>query len=566
MKKTVVLIFVSVFFFAGCKPANFISPAMEETAIENQPVFSATDDLERQLYESFYTAARTVPNFGETRGAILPHHLTAGYIPATFFKYLEKQKPSLVVILGPDHYFRGNGRPLTASGDWLTVFGQTRGSNDLAERLKAGGFVAIDDAAVNADQSISALAPFITKSAPQAKLLPIIFDRNVPNEAVDRLAERLFVLLPADAVLVASVDFSHYLPWSTANFHDELSQVAINNFDYARLPALDTDAPAGLRAFFRLMEKFEAKKIAFALSDNSAHLMNDSSLEETTSYYAPFFVAGENVPEKTASLLNFGDMMLDRNVKKQIDLNGGADYIFEALAGKENRFFQGVDIISANLEGPFANFRRETTKEIAFCFNPSLLPTLKKYNFGIFSQANNHSLDMGSAGFEESKKNLAAAGFDFYGSQYRVDAESLLVKRVGDYNIAFIGLNDTNSPIDLEKVRTLINQARSGSVIPAKAGIQDENNMDSRWSLPRATTRGGNDNVGAEFVVINIHWGEEYKEISNNRQRFLAHALIDAGADVIIGHHPHVIQEMEVYKNRPIFYSLGNFVFDQYFS
>lgn len=539
MKKVFGIILVSFLFFAGCKPANFVSPAIEETAIGNQPVFSATDP-ERQLYENFYAAARTVPDFGQTRGAILPHHLTTGYIPATFFKYLEKQKPSLVVILGPDHNFRGDGRPLTASGDWLTTFGQTHGAEELAERLKSGGFAAIDDAAINADQSISALVPFIAKSAPQAKLLPIIFDRNVPDEAIDRLAERLFVLLPADAVIIASVDFSHYLPWSTANFHDELSQVAINNFDYARLPTLDTDAPAGLRAFFRLMEKFEAKKIAFALTDNSARLTNNPSLEETTSYYAPFFAAGENQTEKIASLLNFGDMMLDRNVKKQIDAKG-PDYIFEVLAGEERRFFTGIDLVSANLEGPFANWRRPTTKEIAFCFDPTLLPTLKKYNFGIFSQANNHSLDMSSAGFEESKKNLAAAGFDFYGSQYRVDAGSLLVKRVGDYNVAFIGLNDTNSPIDLEQAQKLIGESK----------CHPERSEGS---------------VCADFVVINIHWGEEYKEISNSRQRFLAHKLIDAGADAIIGHHPHVIQEMEVYKNRPIFYSLGNFVFDQYFS
>jgi poly-gamma-glutamate synthesis protein (capsule biosynthesis protein) len=70
----------------------------------------------------------------------------------------------------------------------------------------------------------------------------------------------------------------------------------------------------------------------------------------------------------------------------------------------------------------------------------------------------------------------------------------------------------------------------------------------------------------SDLVVVNIHWGDEYKTISNARQRALAHRMIDAGADIIIGHHPHVVEEMEIYHNRPIFYSLGNFVFDQYFS
>ena len=66
--------------------------------------------------------------------------------------------------------------------------------------------------------------------------------------------------------------------------------------------------------------------------------------------------------------------------------------------------------------------------------------------------------------------------------------------------------------------------------------------------------------------MVNAHWGEEYSAQFNRLQQELAHGFIDAGADAVIGHHPHVAQGMEVYKNKPIFYSLGNFVFDQYFS
>ncbi len=236
--------------------------------------------------------------------------------------------------------------------------------------------------------------------------------------------------------------------------------------------------------------------------------------------------------ERTASILNFGDMMLDRNVRNMIEKNG-EDYLFANLVAEENNIFTGMDAVSANLEGPFADKRRPTTKSIAFRFNPDLLPMLKKYNFSLFSHANNHTYDMGAAGFEEAKKNLDAAGFEFYGSQYKVNNDSLLIKKIGDFNFGFIGINDTNSPVEILKVVDLIKNARNQAV---------------------------------DFVIINAHWGQEYKEISNKRQRELAHAFIDAGADVVIGHHPHVVQEMEVYNNRPIFYSLGNFIFDQYFS
>ena len=235
---------------------------------------------------------------------------------------------------------------------------------------------------------------------------------------------------------------------------------------------------------------------------------------------------------KTASLLNFGDLMLDRNVKKQIDANK-ADYVFKKLAEESNTFFKGIDVISANLEGSFANKRRPTSKSIAFRFDPVLIATLKKYNFNLFNLANNHSLDMGTGGFAESQTNLQKAGIDFYGQQYKVNDKNLLVKQIGDFKFGFIGLDDTVYRVQMSAVKKLIKKAKT---------------------------------QGAEVILVNIHWGDEYKKISNTRQRQLAHALIDSGVDIIIGHHPHVVEEMEIYKNRPIFYSLGNFVFDQYFS
>jgi poly-gamma-glutamate synthesis protein (capsule biosynthesis protein) len=74
-----------------------------------------------------------------------------------------------------------------------------------------------------------------------------------------------------------------------------------------------------------------------------------------------------------------------------------------------------------------------------------------------------------------------------------------------------------------------------------------------------------NSNTGV-FIIVNIHWGDEYQKSSSSFQQNLAHKIIDAGADLIIGHHPHVVQDIGFYKGKLIFYSLGNFIFDQYFS
>jgi poly-gamma-glutamate synthesis protein (capsule biosynthesis protein) len=524
----------------GAPLESYVSPAVPEEPYQYAAPFDA------ELYSRLYRNAPAVPEIGDINGAIVPHHLVGGYLPAQLFKYLSKQNPPLVIIFGPNHFNRGNAPIISTLRDWQTPFGAVKTADKLVEKLAGQNFVKIDEEVIKNEHSVNSLVSFVKQSLPDAQLAVFVSPFFTSTGTIDGFAEAIAPLIPDSAVIISSIDFSHYQTRAAAEFHDELSKQSIRNFDYSRLNKLEIDSPPSLYFFLRMMEKRGAKNIAYESGGNSADMMNNPGLEETTSYYSPYFVKGENEPEKIASILNFGDMMLDRNVKALIDAKG-ADYIFRELAGEENRFFIGMDLIGANLEGPFADTRRATSKEIAFRFDPALLPMLKKFNFGIFSQANNHSYDMGAAGFEESKKNLSAAGIDYYGSQYRVDNESLLVKKIGDYNIGFIGLNDTNSPIDIIKTKELITKAKIGSVIPAQAGIQEGA-------------------IKADFVVVNIHWGQEYKELSNTRQRYLAHSLIDAGADVIIGHHPHVVQEMEIYNNRPIFYSLGNFVFDQYFS
>lgn len=527
----------------------------EETAFENTAL-AAENNWQKEMYDNYFKQAKTVGIAETIKGSILPHHLVAGYIPATFFTELAKQKPSTVVIIGPNHFFRGENPVISTTNDQLTSYGSLRVDDGLIKKLLNDGLIGVDEAVISKEHSITALTPFIKKTLPNTKILPLIIKYQTPTSTLESLFNRLTDILPSDAVVVASIDFSHYMTWPVANFHDELTREAIRNFDYGRINKLDIDSPASLYVFLKLMEFNKTQKIAHELSDNAANIMNRSGAKETTSYFSPWFVKGDiNChPElvsgsdsckqyKIASVLFFGDMMLDRNVKKQTDKNG-ADYLFSKLAGQENRFFLGVDEISANLEGPFANSRRATTKSIAFRFEPKLISTLKKYNFSIFTLANNHSLDMGKAGFAEGKTNLTKAGISFYGQQLYIDNNSLLVKKVGDYNVGYIGLDDTIVKTDIKKVKQLIEKAKT-PVIPS-------------------TTE--KSSLVADFIVVNIHWGEEYKEISNTNQRNLAHQLIDAGTDVIIGHHPHVVQEMEIYKNRPIFYSLGNFIFDQYFS
>jgi gamma-polyglutamate biosynthesis protein CapA len=231
----------------------------------------------------------------------------------------------------------------------------------------------------------------------------------------------------------------------------------------------------------------------------------------------------------------FGDMMLGREVANKMGTSGLA-YLFKNVSAKTtSSIFTGANIVTANLEGPFAPYRINTTKSIAFRFKPELAGELQEHGFSVFNLANNHALDMGRANAAFTKKVLAENGLLFFGDQLQEGPEHTLFVGKGTIatsSLAFVGINATAHQISKEKIKQALVAAESG----------------------------------ADYTIVNIHWGVEYDKISNHKERDLAHYLIDNGAEAVVGHHPHVIQEMEIYKDKPIFYSLGNFIFDQYFS
>jgi poly-gamma-glutamate synthesis protein (capsule biosynthesis protein) len=245
-------------------------------------------------------------------------------------------------------------------------------------------------------------------------------------------------------------------------------------------------------------------------------------------------VEPKEVKPLAISFLFFGDMMLDRSVGKRIK-EKGLDYLFEKLADEENKFFQGIDIIGCNLEGAVTNNGSHYAPQVAydFAFHPDLINQLKKYNFNFFNLANNHLYDQGKRGVNETEKNLSEMNFNYSGCVDGViDECSSKIIDISNKKIAMAGFSTVYSKLDKEKLKTEIKNLADKS----------------------------------DLVIVNMHWGIEYTNIFNKTQQELAHILIDAGANIVIGHHPHVVQGIEIYKNRPIFYSLGNFIFDQYFS
>ncbi len=229
---------------------------------------------------------------------------------------------------------------------------------------------------------------------------------------------------------------------------------------------------------------------------------------------------------QNVSVLNFGDVMFDRGVRNIIE-NRGRDP-FEYIK-KDLDKITGYDVVIANLEGPIVVMDRKDCQQKAynFQFAPDTTDRLKSIGINMVNIANNHAYDCYSQGFESTKNYLKKAGIEYIGDS-AVD-ESFVLKNIKGKKIAFVGLDRTVSATDIAEYYELIKKLKS------------EN----------------------DFIVVDIHWGTEYLPSETDEQVVVAHRLVDSGADIIFGHHPHVVEPVRIYKGKAIFYSLGNFVFDQ---
>ncbi|MGE3278252.1 MAG: CapA family protein [Candidatus Altimarinota bacterium] len=238
------------------------------------------------------------------------------------------------------------------------------------------------------------------------------------------------------------------------------------------------------------------------------------------------------VPE--VRMLAFGDLMLDRDLKRLMEEHGN-DYPFEQIFGPDGVDVRDFDVVTAKLEGPVYATARRADLFPQFAFDPEMAPgLLKKYGFHLLNLANNHTWDHAAKGWESTLQSLHDVGIATVGHPKNAFEKDTYETVVNGIRVGFIGITDVLKPFPVD------------------------------WQAAKDKVRelkGRN-----HFVVMMVHWGKEFETTSSLRQRDKAHGMIDAGVDLIIGHHPHVVQESEVYNGKYIYYSLGNFVFDQYFS
>ncbi|HVY72691.1 MAG TPA: CapA family protein [Candidatus Paceibacterota bacterium] len=239
------------------------------------------------------------------------------------------------------------------------------------------------------------------------------------------------------------------------------------------------------------------------------------------------------VPHKEARVLFGGDMMFDRSIRQYAQQYGG-DYLFDCIDGT----LAGADLVVANLEGPITASPSVSVGStpggegnFTFTFPISTAALLLKHHIGLVNLGNNHIENFDSAGVVSTIHWLSDAGVQYFGDPIN---HTVVQKDINGVKLSFINYNEFLPP-------------GIGTASTTLAQIRAEKDA-------------------GRMPVVYTHWGIEYATTAPAYVIALAHQFVDAGAVAVIGSHPHVVEQSETYNNAPIYYSLGNFIFDQYFS
>lgn len=279
-----------------------------------------------------------------------------------------------------------------------------------------------------------------------------------------------------------------------------------------------------------LNQTSEPKELIVQEADSDVQLpdpvTNPSIDSRLTSSRSSPFDAPTRQPVITVTLSFAGDCTLGDDDKytwntfdQVYDEVGDDSYFFKEVLS----VFSADDYTFINFEGTFTQSSEKAEKEYRFKGDPSYVEILKAGSIEGVTLANNHSLDYLEKGFNDTVDTLTLAGVDY------TYFDTYFIKNINGMKIGFLGYKGWQ------------NETRSNALL--KKQVQEMREQ------------------GVVYIVASYHWGDQYSYAPNFQQIQMAHYAIDNGVDLVVGHHPHVLQGMEMYNGKPIVYSLGNFCF-----
>ena len=255
-------------------------------------------------------------------------------------------------------------------------------------------------------------------------------------------------------------------------------------------------------------------------------------------------VVKQSEPKGDASVVVGGDVMFARNMPGVLSSVESPFQNVENVTGS-------ADLFLINFENAATSTASAVKGDVPLKCDPSYVPLAKGNNNTVAVLANNHLFDYGVDGMHDTLKYLDEAGIKHTGAgDNQTQASAPVTSEINGRNVTIINYMDSNN--FKEYSNEVMPQANDSS-----PGYSAYNSDLAKQQIQDAKAN------GSDNVIVYFHFGNEYSQTPNEDQVKMAHEVIDDGADVVLGAHPHVTQGIEVYNGKPIFYSLGNFVFDQ---
>lgn len=476
--------------------------------------------------------------------AIIPHHMLTRAKVDEFYQLLQQEypHPDRIVIISPNHFNYGSGalESIESAQDICFRGDCVSGIPYPGYRLYSSPFLLFDSGATW-EHGIGEHFGFIDTYFPGGWVMPVVLRRVLtPWKNEQNIADTISSFSGKTLVL-ASVDFSHHVDESIARSHDALAVDVLSNGTLADFSKLEVDcrnclAVAKLIAnqsgqdFFSLYARTSVDSILRTRSDieNTSHILGTFSGSGTHTMTGVFaFVWDTQIARGIAEFDRKRAVFLPHILR---DFYERKNTSFP-LASKYNRIGIWFDYFVANLEATFDTEDCNTRGQgIILRMDRDNLKKLSNIGINMFNIANNHSDDCGEENFADMHRWFTSQQIDAFGDAKNGD-EYTWTGFIRGEKFAMVGVNGIETPVDWKKK------------------IQNIENLTNSGYL----------------VIANFHWGKEYSTGTTDVQERIAHDAIDAWARLIIWHHPHVVGPIEIYKDIPIYYSLGNFLFDQDF-
>jgi poly-gamma-glutamate synthesis protein (capsule biosynthesis protein) len=468
-------------------------------------------------------------NYQSISTIVIPHHDLVKDKRADLIKNVAKTtKPRTIILISPNHFDTGSSDILTTNKIWQLADSTINPNKEKIDILLGNKLIISQESAFESEHGIKNILSDIHNNFPNAQIIPIIIKQKTTQKELDDFWESLNKIQDDDTVLIASVDFSHYQPGALAEIHDQSSIQALNNMDENLILKAEVDSPQSLYLAIKWAKLCGTNKFHLEENTNSGKIASARDAE-STSYVFGYYQNGDLKPMNNEfTFIIGGDMMFDR----LIDYKFPGNDLYKSMENLGERFFLGTDLSLVNNEGPISEQPIKPdirTNNLVFNFPPKSVDVLNWLHINSVSLANNHSGNAGASGLAYTKELLTKNNINYIGQESDFNNESVKRYTQGDAKVSVIVVNLFAHEYDLTQT------------------IKKEKN-------------------DGYFVIMFPHWGNEYQSIHSKTQENYAHSWINSGADLVIGSHPHVVQDAEIYNDKYIFYSLGNLLFDQTFS